>query len=156
MPTIIVVESGWENLDIETVPLLAMPPLTDVVQQTLARLMGWNEASKSFRRLAVDSSGRVLTTSGQALNGQVVRTDTTAPVAPAVVVLPQNQNRLLYIVQNGFTSQINIGFDNTLSTLNGIRVPPEGLWIDEIYRGDVWAVSTANQSIEIYEYSLNA
>lgn len=156
MPTIIVVESGWENLDIETVPLLAMPPLTDVVQQTLARLMGWDEGSKSFRRLAVDSSGRVLTTSGQALNGQVVRTDTTAPAANAAVVLPQNPNRLLYIVQNGFTTQINIGFDDTLATTNGIRVPPEGVWVDEVYRGDVWAVSTANQSIEIYEYSLNA
>lgn len=156
MPNIPVVESGWENLDIETIPLLNMPPLTDVVQQSLSRLMGWNSSSKAFRRVAVDESGRILITPGQALQGQVNYIETFAPATNAVVVLPSNPNRILYIVQNGFTAQIILGFDSLTSTTRGIRIAPEGLWTDELYRGDVWAVAASNQAIEIAEYVLNA
>lgn len=156
MPTIPVVESGWENLDIETIPLLNMPPLTDIVQQTLARLMGWNASSKAFRRVAVDESGRLLISSGQALQGQVSDNSFSAG-ATATIALPSNVNRILYLIQNTGINNIFLGFDSTLSVSNGLLIPVNGTWTDELYRGDVWVITTSgSQFIYTAEYSLNA
>lgn len=74
-------------------------------------------------------------------------------------VVPSNPNRLALTVINLSANTIYLGFDNRVSSINGIYVAPNGGGISLIYDEDfemvgyeIWGIATGtNSSIKVIE-----
>ena len=82
----------------------------------------------------------------------VITTDvTTSPKR----ILVKNNKRVMYAVLNDSGYNVYIGHDKNVSTTGktkGILVSANGgVWSDEFYKGEVWAIATGDAEVTVVE-----
>jgi hypothetical protein len=141
MPKIIIPRDFW-FIDIELDEPKIEGKLSDDLQDTLARLAGWYDAGKTFKKVNVDSQGRLLVS----LNaGQIGNLSTSKPAVAAVAVklLDANINRRRWEIRNNGVSDVAWGVDNSVTLANGVTLGVGQLDGDDVYIGALWAISSA-------------
>ena len=74
------------------------------------------------------------TTAGSSYGVQ--QTDDTA-----TLVLGANENRESVLLQNKGSEAVYVGFDDTVSSLNGVEIAAGGTYADDTYTGDLYAIT---------------
>lgn len=144
---------GISHNEIQLDPNFTNPDISDNIQQTIARLEGWNEATNKFNLLRSDNVGRLLVSLAPP-QAPFVNQTAVVVVAAEALILPANQNRRLYIIQNQDINPIFISYTAGFVIGRMIEVASGTLWSDDLWNGDVFAHCTAGltAACAIWEY----
>ena len=138
MPHVTKAGFGYTALGIE--PLKPNPDVSVDVQQTLARLMIWDEANDIWRPVASDIDGRLIVSmSGVSLNVGINRAVSCA--VAATLLLASNPLRRKFVLYNNGATTMYFGFTNGVTAVNGFPLSAGAVFIEEAYNGDIWGVS---------------
>jgi hypothetical protein len=85
--------------------------------------------------------GVVTTTTGSTTNGSTYGVQ-QAETTPSLIV-GANESRESVLLQNKGTEDIFVGFDDSLSSLTGVRVTAGGTYADDSYTGPLYAVTNS-------------
>lgn len=146
-----VTKNNFANTDIGLSPYLVNPEISETIQQTLARLLGWDNDTQQFKLILVDGDGRVLVSTSPTQASSGVNSQATVGVASSVI-LAANTLRKQYIIQNLGTTAIYLGFGSAAVVATGFQLPPNGIIADDVFIGEIQAISTvAAQDVRIVE-----
>ena len=129
---------GYTALAIE--PFEPNPEVSVDVQQTLARLMIWDEGNDIWRPVASDIDGRlVISMAGVSINNAI--NGALSIGAAATLIFASNPNRRKFVIMNNGSFLIYVGFSNAVTAVNGFPLSSGATWVEESYSGEVWAIS---------------
>lgn len=151
MPTIIIPRSFW-RIDVELQEEKIEGKLSDDLQDTLSRLFGWYDAGQFWKKVNVDSQGRLLTSAnaGQINAGNI---STTVVGLVALKVLSANLLRRTFLIKNDGVTNLFFGFDAAVTAVSGFPLYPGEMYSDDVYVGDIYLISSAaNGSVKAIEY----
>lgn len=132
--------SGFGNTVNDIEPLKPIPDISENIQQTLTRLMLWDNVNKIWRDAASDIDGRlIISMSGVSLNQ--ANFGVVGAAALASLIFPVNPNRREIVFENVSTTDLWIGFNNALTTVNGFRIPRGGIYSNDRYTGEYWIIA---------------
>lgn len=150
MPVIIIPREFWRT-DIEVDEQKIEGKLSDDLLDTLARNVGWYDAGQRWKKINVDSQGRLLVS----LNaGQIGNLTISKPAVAAVAVqlLPANTNRRRWEIRNTGLNDAAWGPTAAVTLANGVTIGAGQFDGDDIYIGDLWAISVgAGTTFEVIE-----
>lgn len=112
------------------------PDVSEDIQQTLARLMGWDYLVEQWRPALTDADGRLM------VNTSSLKTDVVTQVGGSVgggsvAVFNNNTSRKVYWLQATGTGDIYISLSTTFTLSSAIKLLPGAMWIDDVYTGQV-------------------
>lgn len=144
---------GFGDSDIGMSPYLPFPNLSEDIQQTLARLLGWDYLSFVYRSLIVDSDGRLLVSTSPTKSDSAVNSAVTVDNV-GVTLLANNPLRKSYVIQNLGANIVYVRFGLVPLVATGIAVDTNGVLTDDIYTGIITAITSAgNSDVRITEFS---
>ena len=139
------------RIDVELLEQKLHGALTDDVVDSLARNFGWYDAVQLWKKVNVDSQGRLLVS----LNaGQIGNLTVSRPTVAAVAtkLLTANVNRRRWEIRNTGLNDAAWGANNGVTLANGVTIGAGRFDGDDIYIGDVWAISSgAGSTFEVIE-----
>lgn len=97
------------------------------------------DAGNPSRSLAIDGSGRPTV---KQVKGSKTFSD-PAPGTGAASIVGANANRVSVTIHNAGTVTVYLGKDNTVSTSNGLPLPPNATLSDEVTTDAWWAIVAA-------------
>ena len=133
-------EPDFLNTEIFISPGAPFLRTNNFIQQTLSRLLGWNQDNKEWRALRVTNDGRLYITS----QPQTVSTLEYTQVAvdtSAVQIKAANTNRRAIIIKNIADTNIYLGSDSAVTVNTGFLLSPGEALMDELYVGAWYAIS---------------
>lgn len=144
---------GFGNVDIVPDKLFYQPDISEDIQQSLSRLLGWDALNEIFKLLGVDAEGRLLVSSGatktDTITYTIIEVETTA-----TLVVNQNNNRKQYLLQNLSGSVTWIGFDGNVDENLGYKLAVDASFGDDVYVGAIYALNTTgNANLLLIEWS---
>lgn len=148
-----VFRSGFWRTDLNLDPFTTEPKVSLDIDQTLARLLGFDYAGEQFRLVRVDADGRLLISSSETNTTSAQNSQATVTELGATL-LSANPSRRQYIIQNLGDDPIYLNFGGTSDTTIDLQLPSNGIFIDDIYLGVVSALVEAGIScdVRIVEY----
>jgi ribosomal protein S11 len=90
-------------------------------------------------RMLVSVPGVVETTTPSTTSGSTYGVQTADGTAS--LVLDTNENRESLLLQNKGSEPMYVGFDNSVTTANGVEVAAGGTYADDTYTGPVYAIT---------------
>lgn len=129
------------------------PEITPIIQQTLARLMGFDSFTGLYRQLLADSDGRLLvsTAATQASSGNT--SQTTIGVASGALVGANPTRKAVYIYNNG-SQPIFINYGSAAVAVTSFPLAPAGYLIEDKFLGAINAIAlVAGQDVRMLELS---
>ena len=133
-------KDGFDNTDALISPHIDLPDVSDDIQQTLARLLGWDSNNQLFRLVTVDSNGALFGSIGPQKVTTFVVTAFTVGVA-AVQLFISNGSRKSLLILNNSANAIFIGPTNGVTTATGFPLAPGASYSDDLNNGPIWAIS---------------
>lgn len=130
------IKRGFYDVNFLVIPRERDEDISDNIQQTLSRLLGFDDSNNRFDLVKIDTDGRLLVSSSQtktdsANNSQV------APTTSDITVLAANPDRKQYIIQNVGGVDVYLNFGATVVTGTDMLLAAGATFIDEIYQGTV-------------------
>lgn len=150
MPQIIIPREFWRT-DVELDEQKIEGKLSDDLIDSLARLFGWYDAGQFWKKINVDSQGRLLVSlnAGQIGNLTISR---PAVAAVAVKLLDANINRRRWEIRNTGLRDAAWGGSDAVTLANGVTIPIGNFDGDDVYIGQIWAISSgAGTTFEVIE-----
>jgi hypothetical protein len=132
-------------------PLQRQPDISEDIQQTLSRLLGWYDFDAVWKFIRTDANGRLLVASGSGL-ASTVNVNNFTPGAAITSVLAANSSRMKFEIQNAGVSNVFVGFGPLLTLANTVLLSPGDVYHDDIYSGDVYCLTFAASSIQVREW----
>lgn len=149
-----VINDFFPKSELEIEPFDQLSDISDGFQQTLARLLGYDESAGLFKLLRVDADGKLHVTSEvvSSPNGNVSRVNVGTV---ATLIIAANVDRREVTIYNPENQSLFIDFDNGVTVANGFEVPSGGSWTTDIYRGDVYGRFSAapTATVSVMEFS---
>lgn len=148
------VKDGFHNTDLQLNPPSTLPDIQDIIQQTLSRLLGWDNNNRIYRSIASDELGRLVVTeklSGFPTYVTLQNIVTTSPDR----TLNKRKGRILLYLHNLGAAVVSI---NTTSVVSGSNLgiflfPGEDIYLPH-WENEVWLVSNSDTttviSVELY------
>ena len=145
-------KENFNNTEAQLAPNPTFPEISEGLQQTLARLMGLDPNNAIFRFLRTDQDGRLLV-SATSLQGTTAQQPKVTVTTATINLLPANNSRRVFIIQNLGTTAIYLGFGID-ATVNLLQVPPNGgVFIDDHFLGAVNAIAASGSNdVRIAEF----
>lgn len=141
----------FNRLAAEVDRIILHPEVSEDLQQTLSRGMGWDRISNLWRFIEVDADGR-----------QYVSTDATKAATGAnsavsvgvasTQILAANPLRKYFVIYNNGTVDISIEYDSVAVLADGLIIPSGGMFSDDGYVGAIYGISSlAAQDLRVLE-----
>ena len=140
-----VTKEGFGVEDLDPTGANFLPELSDDIQRTLARLLGFHETSAKFKLLLCDTDGRLLVSSS-ATQASTATNSVQTVDATGETLLNDNTSRKQYIIQNLGTADIYITFGDTPATATGFKLVPDAVFADDVYTGKVTAITVSGSA----------
>lgn len=127
------------------------PDISNDIQQTLTRLIGYNANYDKWLTVPVDAQGRILVSTSQ-VQGNVPSISTVALlIGVETLLLSVNNGRRAYTVMNTGAVQIQVYF--VAASGSSIPLASGGVYTDDLTLGTVYGKSlSANTSVTVIEY----
>ena len=133
-------KQGFGNTALAIEPFEPNPEVSVDIQQTLARLMIWDEANDIWRPVASDIDGRlVISMAGVSVNIAINRA--AACGVAATLLLASNPQRRKFVIYNNAAILIYLGFTNGVTAVNGFPLPAGAAFVEEAYSGEIWGIA---------------
>lgn len=116
--------------------------VSDDIQQTLARLVGYDPNAKTFRFIPVDSDGRLLVGSGGIRTNAAVISAVDVLIT-ATLLINENLDRNALNIYNNGTDVVYLGFTSSVVIADGFPVEAGANFYTENYTGKIYAISPA-------------
>jgi hypothetical protein len=143
---------GFGITDLEVSPNDLFPSIDDTINQSIARLLGWDSISESYRSIVVDSDGRVLVSTSPTKASSSVNSVASVDDS-GVTLLQANSSRKGYSIYNNGSEIVYIRFGNTPVVASGFPIPTGGFISDTVYTGEITAITAQNTSdVRIAEF----
>jgi hypothetical protein len=113
------------------------PDIAEQIGQDFSYLMAFNQGNTLFKLLRCDADGRLLISTSD-VDVQAYTISRSSILGTNILVAAANPNRRLCRILNMSAGYGFIGFDDTVSYLTGIPLPPFTEWVDDIYTGDYY------------------
>lgn len=151
MPTKSYLE-GFSNSNLLLDPFTQFPIISDDIQQTLARQLGFDYNLKLWKPFAVDTDGRLLVTTSPTKTGEANNSNADVALV-SVLLLSANPTRKQYILANTGNETVYLTFDATAIAASGIPLAPDSFFSDDIYTGAVSAIAlVGSNNVRIAEF----
>lgn len=142
---------GFYDTNLEMQPYIPTRDVSDDIQQTLDRLLGWYDAGKYWQAVQVDNTGRLLTspssvpvTTGTASQKNVTTAD--------IEILAANSSRNYWIIKNFGSDVVYVTLGVTALTTTGYPLSPGDQIGDTIYKGSIRGIAASGtQDMRIIE-----
>jgi len=139
------INPNLELTDFEFDKGFSNPDISDNYQQTLSRMIAYDEPSKLFRFVQVNSDGQLLVSSG-ASRTDVGNTSKALVGTSAVQILTENSGRKIFNILNNSGVTIWVDFENTVSVDTGFPISAGTNWYEETYYGELWAIALSDDN----------
>lgn len=145
--------NGLAHNELGLDPYTDSPTISEDIQQTVARLEGWNEALQLFKLIRSDNVGRLLVSLAPPASPNVSQTTFTINAVEQQVLVP-NQNRRIFILQNRGAGVITISYQPALASAQQMQIGSGGTWLEDLWSGSVFATKFGAPDcvITIWEY----
>lgn len=144
------IREGFPNSDAGLEPPNLNPDISTTIQQTLDRLMAFNETQKRFLLLNCDEDGRLLISSSTT-NTNTANVSRVAMSGSTQLALAQNGSRRAYRLINRSASSVKVGFVTPIASAY-FTLDANGTYYDDIYSGNVYIQGTASEIVEVVEF----
>ena len=130
-----------------------LPNISSDVQQTLSRILVWDESNKEFLFLRSDTDGRLqvtgsASTSDQANNSSVTVNNVSTTIAAA------NPDRKSILIQNLGTQEVYFELASVALVAIGIELKTNQIFETSIYTGAISGITSAGSSdVRVVEIS---
>jgi len=128
-------------------------PISDDIQQSLARMLVWDYANKQWVLPIADTDGRILVSTSPTkatANNSSNPTVTTTSAA----ILSENTSRKQALIQNTGAVSVYLGFGEDATVATGFLLIPDAIYIMDVWLGSVTAIVSAGTStLNIQEMS---
>lgn len=135
-------KQGFANTDLQIEGYNAYPDISDNIQQTLARLLGFDANNQIYRALLTDPDGRLYVSTSATQAASAVNSQVTVGVV-SVALVSQNNSRRSLTIQNLGAAPIYLAYGQAALVATGIQIPSNGIYIEDRYLGAVNAISSA-------------
>lgn len=115
-------------------------PVAESLDQTLARLIGYDPSAELFRFVAVDSSGRLVVNVG-ALKTKVIVTSQVMVFGATILLVSENDDREEIDIYNIGTDQIAIAGSSPVAAATSFIIPVGASYSTDKYNGAIYAIS---------------
>lgn len=148
-----IVTANFETTAFQLSPFEPSPDVTEVIQQALSRLVGWDSEAQQWRFVRVNDSGDLFATVGPeqsaSLNESVFTVTTTAQIVLAV-----NASRKKVVFYNNGTQTVYLGGTSGTSSSTGLPLGPGASYTEDIFNGAFYGItSTSTSDLRILEYT---
>lgn len=127
-------------------PLIKLPDISEAIQQTLNRNMGFFEAGGIFKLLRTDGDGRLLVSTADVDTTNILPSVITVP-GVVTQLLQANVNRRWFSIQNIGDTFCAVGSTNAVTYANGAKIPPFTRLSDDTYVGPIFANSILGNAV---------
>lgn len=142
---------GFADTDLELEPYDRSPVISDDIQQSLTRLMGWDDNNNIWRSALVDVEGK-LKVSSSATQTDIASNGLAVVGVASIALAAANPDRRQIIIQNKGTVAIYIGFGVTPVVGTHFEIPVNGTFADDVFTGIINAIaSLAAQNVIVVE-----
>ena len=143
------VKLGFGDSDAQLEPPIQQPKVSEDIQQTLSRLLGWNSGTDRFLLVAVDVEGRLLVSQSttKASTGVITRVTLTGSDQ---LVLNSNDFRRGFRLLNRGATTVKVAFETPIGT-SYFTLDANGTYYDDVYSGNVYLNGTAANVVEVIE-----
>jgi len=142
---------GFGKTDLQVVNPELYPDISDAIQQTLDRLLGYDVGNGQYKTLVCDSDGRLLVSTSALATSNANNSAATVGVASAQVVGANANRKSIYFCNNG-TAVIYLGYGIDATLITGFPLPVGGYLFEDKYLGAIFAISTvAAQNLRVLE-----
>lgn len=128
---------GFWEIDGAIRPLDFKPSISDGIQQSLDRLMGFDYDANIWRFVRVDGNGLLYTSASAAAPTAAVQS-TGAVIASASLLVAANTLRKRVIIQNTGAYAFTIGYNITMLFGDGVALYPGDIWIEDKWLGAMY------------------
>lgn len=127
------------------------PDISNDIQQTLTRLIGYNANYDKWLTVPVDAQGRILVSTAQVQGGSPSITSQNVLLATEKLLLSANPGRRAYIIYNNTGFTLNLYFVTGATVFLPIAAGTS--YSDDIYLGAVYGQgATSALTVTIVEY----
>lgn len=143
--------NGFGDTEFQIEPYEFNPNVSSDIQQTLSKVSGFNESNRIWKGLRVDPDGRLYVSSSPTQTNDAVNSAASVTTT-STLLLSENPDRRQYIIQNLGSSDIYLMFDTIAVAAQGIKIPSDGLFGDDVYQGAISAIClTGTADVRIVE-----
>lgn len=143
------VKKGFGDTDIQLEPPSIFVDISNDIQQTIARLFGWNETQERFLLLNADNDGRLLVSQSTTKTDTGTLTRITLTGSTQLAIATNDFRRAFRLINTGATS-VQVGFITPITT-SYFTLVANGTYFDDIYSGNVYINGTASNIVEVIE-----
>jgi len=144
-------QDNFGNLDIASFERNPYPEISEDVQQTLSRLLGYDLGNGIYRRLLCDSDGRLYVSTSVTQGAVAVNSAVTVSLASIQLAAANGSRKSIYI-QNLGANAIYVNYGATASIVTGLQIPSGGTFIEDRYLGIITAIAlVAGNDVRIVE-----
>ena len=112
-------DSEFSRREIQLTPFIDYETIEEVVKKTLAHLVGWNESEAKWRKIRVDSSGRLMTSvPGLATQHNISKISASDTEGNTTL----SESYTSHLIYNDGPNAVYLEFDTTATT-NSFKVP---------------------------------
>ena len=125
-----------------------VPDVLDVLNEgrlALSMLFGWDDNALMWRRVLVDSAGR-LALAASFSKTHTGHTFSHLASSSVTTVLSDNPNRVSWLIKNNGSVTVYIGFSSSLTAANGLPLYPGDVISDDSYTGPVYVITDSGTS----------
>jgi hypothetical protein len=146
-----ILKARFNVIDAQVEPFFITPVVSDDIQQTLSRLLGWDRNSQLWRLVETDVDGRLLV-STDATKVSVGTNSAVSVGVASTAILAANNTRRYFVLYNNGTVPIAIEYDTTAVLATGLLIPVGGMYSDDGYVGAISGIaSVAAQDVRVLE-----
>lgn len=114
MPDFRVIDTGFEDFEFETDNDPANPDISEDVQQTLARIILWDDAGQRWRAAECDNIGRLVVSPAGTSYDTITETWPAINTTAQQIVEPNPVRRWIRITNREYT-EVRYGFSSAMS-----------------------------------------
>lgn len=148
-----IIDPNFANISMESTGL---PDTIEVSGETLlvlSWLLGFDNTSKKWSPLQVDSDGRMLVSLSASPVSSVIQSKVATSTVNAVALIA-NSDRKQMIIQNVGTEDVYLGLSDDPATTDDMLLVAGAIYIEDIYFGEVNVIMASGVSeLRIAEFS---
>ena len=142
----------FNQTDIDLTPNPILPDISDGIQQTLTRLLIWDDTNQRWARPQLSNDGKLLVETGSGSVDTAVQATASIGTSSAAV-LSTNANRKAAVIQNLSSNTIYLGFGIPATQATGLALLPSQSFTIDFFTGVINAIAaTSGNDVNIIEF----
>lgn len=137
-----VLTKNFESLELELSPFNQLPVVTADIQQTLSRTLGWDESSRLWRRLLLDSDGAIILSS-QPSKATTGDNSAVSVLIASTTILNANGSRKGFVLRNNGATNVYVSYETPAVAAIAFPILPGETYSDDAYTGALYGISDA-------------